>query len=66
MGSRDKLNTLYFHMKKTHRHQTRQGADLQRDVLILKATLFFDQVTNVKSLNDLKNMYFHYHKTFGQ
>ena len=27
--SRDKLNTLYLHLQKTHRHQTSQGADLQ-------------------------------------
>ena len=25
---RDKLNTLYFHLQKTHGHQTRLGADL--------------------------------------
>ena len=38
----------YLHLQKTHGHQTRQGADLQWEVPILKATWFFDQVTNVK------------------
>ena len=27
--SRNKLNTLYVHLQKTHGHQTMQGADLQ-------------------------------------
>ena len=26
--SHDKLNMIYFHLQKTHGHQTRQGADL--------------------------------------
>ena len=35
--TREKLNTLYFQLQKTHRHQARQGVLLPLEVLILKA-----------------------------
>ena len=56
-------NTLYLHLQKTN---GRQGADLEWEVPIRKATLSFNHVTNVKSRDNLKNLCFHYHKTYGQ
>ena len=41
----------------------RQGADLQWEVSIPKA---FEHVTNLKSRDNLENLYFHYHKTYGR
>ena len=49
--SRDKLNTSYLHLQKTHEDQTRQGADLQWDA--------------PRSRYNFKNLYFHYHKSYG-
>ena len=63
---RDKSNTLYLHLQKTNGHKTRPGADLQWEAPILKATWPLHQVTNVKSGDNLKNLQFHYHKTYGQ
>ena len=45
--------------------QTRQGADLQWEAPILKATWPFDPVTKVRSRDNLKHLYFYYHKTYG-
>ena len=44
VGSRDKLNTLYLHLQKTHGHYTRQGAKLPRRASKIKPTLSFDQL----------------------
>ena len=41
----------------------RQSADLQWEASILKAMWPFDNLTNVGSLDSLKNIYLHYHKT---
>ena len=60
-----KLNTLYLHLQKTHEHQTRQGAGLQSETPILKVILPFDHVTNSSSLDNFKNLYFHYYKSCG-
>ena len=60
-----KLNTLYLHLQKTCEHKTRQGADLQWEAPTFKAAWPFDHVTNVRLLDNLKNLYFHYHKTYG-
>ena len=62
----DKLNALYLHLQKTYEHQITQGADLQWQAPIVKATWPFDHVTNVRSRDNLKNLYFHYHKCYGQ
>ena len=62
--SHDKLNT-YLQLQKSHGHQRRQVADLQWGDPILKATQAFDHVTNVKSSDNMKNVYFHYHKAYG-
>ena len=51
--SHDKLNTLYLHLQKIHRHQTKQGADLN------------DYVTNTRSRVNLKNLYHHFHQTWS-
>ena len=63
---RGKLNTSYLQLYKTRGHQTRQDADLQWEVPILIAVWPFDLVTKLSSLDNLKNWYFHYHKTYGQ
>ena len=47
---------------------TKQGkvfAYSEREVSIFKATWSFDCVTSVKSRDDLKNLCFHYYKTYG-
>ena len=44
MRSRDKLNALYLHLKKTHGHQTSQGADLPREAPTREATRASDIV----------------------
>ena len=36
--SREKLDTIYLHLQRTHGHQTRQAAGLQSDAPTLKAT----------------------------
>ena len=64
--SRDNLNALYLYLQKTHEHKTRQGADLQSEALIRKATWTFDYVTNIRSRNNFKILCFHYHKSYGQ
>ena len=51
--SRDKSNMLYFHLQNTHGNETRQDADLQWEAPILKATLPFDHLTNVKIFKKL-------------
>ena len=66
VSSRDKLNTLYLHLQKSHEHQIRQVANLQWETLILKATSPFDHVTNVRLRDSFKNLYFHYHKSYDQ
>ena len=66
LNTNDKLNTLYLHLQKTNKHHTRQGSDLQWEASILKATWPFDYVTNVRPRNNFKNLYFHYHKSYGQ
>ena len=43
--SRDKLNTLYLRMQKTHEYESRQGAELRTEAAILKVTWPFDHVT---------------------
>ena len=60
--SRDKLNTLYIHLQKTHEHQTKEGDDWQWDAPILKATWPFDHMT----FENFKNLYFHYHQSYSQ
>ena len=50
----DKLNTLFLHLQKFHEHETRQGADLQWESLIIKATWPYDHVTNGKSRDNFK------------
>ena len=40
-----------------------QGADLQCEAPIYKATRLFDYVMNVRFRDNLKNLYFHYRKT---
>lgn len=42
------------------------GADLQLEAPILEAMLPFDYLSNVRSVNNLKILYFHYQKTYGQ
>ena len=64
--SRDKLNTLYLHLQKTHNHQIKQGTDLKWEAPIYKATWPFDHLTNLKSRDDLKNLFFHCHKSCDQ
>ena len=62
LRSREKSNT-YLHLQKTREHQI---TDLQWESPILKAIWPFDHVTNERSLDSLKNLYFHGHKTYGQ
>ena len=50
----------------TNRHQFKQGASLLWKVPILKAVWPFYHVTNLSSRNNLKNLYFYYHKTYSQ
>ena len=57
--------TLYLHLQKTHEHQTSQGASLYWEPPILKVTWPFDNVSNVKSGENFKSFYFHYHKSYG-
>ena len=68
---------MWDHMaKKTHHistcrrpmdiNQTRQGADFQWEAPIFKAAWPFDHVTNVRSLDNLENWYFLYHKINSQ
>ena len=40
-----KLNLLHFYLQKTHGHPIRQGADLRREIFILKTSWRFDHVT---------------------
>ena len=49
VGSRDKLNTLYLHLKDTYRHQTRKFAVLLGKDPTLQANWRFDYVTNATS-----------------
>ena len=44
----------------------RQVADFQSEVPILKAIWFFDHVINVESRDNLKSLYFCYHKIYDQ
>ena len=46
--------------------QARQGAGLQWEAPDFKAMKLFDYMTNVRSIDDLKKIYFHYHKTYGE
>ena len=64
--SRGKLNALYLQLQKTHKHPTRQVVDLQGEAPIFEATWYFDHVTNGRSSDNLKNLYFYYHKTYDQ
>ena len=64
--SRDKLNTLYLHLQKTCRGQTKQGVDLQWQAPMLKATWHFDHVTHLTSRDNFKKLYFHPQKTYCQ
>ena len=65
MKSRDKLNKLKLHLQKKHALQTRDGADLRWEATTLKAKLPFDHVTNVRSHDNMKKLYHHFHKTYG-
>ena len=47
-------------------NQTRQGADFQWEAPTFKAAWPFDHVTNVRSLDNLENWYFLYHKINSQ
>ena len=51
-------------MQKTYEHQIRQGADLQWEAPILKATWPFDHVGNVRLRDNFKNL--HYRKSYDQ
>ena len=51
-------------MQKTHEHPIRQGADLLREIFILKTSWRFDHVTNTRSRDSLKNFYLHFHKIY--
>ena len=61
---RDKLTT-YLHLQKAPGHQYKQSADIPREDSTLKTTKPFDHFTNVKSRDNLKNVYLHLHKTYG-
>ena len=69
--SHDKLNTLYFHLQKIYGHQTRQGAVLLWEAPTLKAISPIDDMTNVTSRDNLKNVHFsllksfHFRKTYS-
>ena len=66
--SRDKLNTLYLHLQKTHEHQIRQGADLQWEASILQNHVTHwsrDQSESIPRDN-FKNSYFLDHKSYDQ
>ena len=45
--SSGKLNTLYFHLQKTHEHHNRQGVVLLSEVPTLKTAWSFDRVISV-------------------
>ena len=61
---RDKLTT-YLHLQKTHGHQYKQSADIPWEDSTLKTTKPFDHFTNVRSHENLKNLYLHLRKTYG-
>ena len=56
MRSRDKLNSLYLHLQKPHKHQTRPGGDLLWQAPTLKVTRLFDQVKSAWSPDNLKKL----------
>ena len=53
-------NTLYMHLQMIRGYQTRQGANLQWEVPTIIGIWPFYHVTNVRSLDSFKNLYFHY------
>lgn len=56
---------LYRHIcRKTYGYQTRQVVDLPWEATTLKATRHFDQVTNVKSGDNLNNWFVPFRKTY--
>ena len=66
MKSRDKLDKLKLHLQKKHGLQTREVADLRWAATTLKAKLPFDHVTNVRSRDNMKKLYLHFHETYGR
>ena len=50
--------------RKTYGYQTRQVVDLPWEATTLKATRHFDQVTNVKSGDNLNNWFVPFRKTY--
>ena len=61
---RDKLTT-YLHLQNAHGHRYKQSADIPWEDSTLKTTKPFDHFTNVRSRENLKNLYLHLHKTYG-
>ena len=49
--------TLYLHLQKIYRHDTRRGADIQWEASIFKAMWHFDHMRS-------GDKYFHYQKTY--
>ena len=58
------IRYIIFPFPKTQRHKTNQGADLPWEVSTLKATWTFDRMISVRSRNNLKNLYLHFHKIY--
>ena len=52
-------------LRETYGHRTSEGAIFLWEAPILIAKLPFDYVTNVTSRGNSKNLYFHFHKTYG-
>ena len=56
---------LHLHLQKIHVHQITEGANLPWEARTMKATWPFDHVTNVGSRDNLRNLYFHFQKSYG-
>ena len=55
----DKANTLVLYLQNTYRYQTRER------LLPHKSTWHFPYVTNLKSRDKLKNLFFDFHQTYS-
>ena len=55
----------YISTQKIHVHQITEGANLPWEARTMKAVWPFDHVTNVGSRDNLRNLYFHFQKSYG-